>query len=207
MIAATRRRRRSALLRLLGRFRRERKGIAAVEFAMVASVLAIAMLGGVELSYYTLAHQKMDRISSSVGSMTAQSSSTLAVADLNNMFAAAREMARPYDFAVDGVVYISFLSAEADGVARITWQRCGGGVLTETSRLGVEGNIATLPTGMVVKQGDTIVAVEVFARYTAIVFAEVVGGAPIVYKSSFERPRLVDVITADVQPCVPGTLR
>jgi len=175
-------------------FARDQRGIAAVEFAVLASVLTVALLGGTELARYTLMHQKMDRVSSSVSNWVAQSS-TMTTTDFENMFAAAGQVAKP--FALDGVngrVIISFIVAETNSNYRISWQRTGTGTIAQSSKLGSEGGLATMPEGVTMKQGDTIVAVEVFALYQAFVFPELIGTS-IVYHRSFDQPRLVDLIT------------
>jgi Flp pilus assembly protein TadG len=181
-------------VRRLRRFARDQRGIAAVEFAVLASALTIALLGGTELSRYTLMHQKMDRVSSSVSNWVAQSS-TMTTAEFDNMWAAAKQVAKP--FALDGAngkVIVSFIVAETDSNYRITWQRSGAGTIAEVSQLGTEGGLATMPAGVTMKQGDTIVAVEVYALYEAFVFPELIGTS-IIYHRSFDQPRLTDVIT------------
>jgi Flp pilus assembly protein TadG len=183
-------------LRKLARFGRDQRGVAAMEFAILASVLTFALLGGTELSRYTLMHQKMDRVSASVSNMVAQSS-TMKTVDFDNMWAAAVQVSRPFDLGgTDSKVIISFIVAETDTNYRINWQRSGAGTATQTSQLGNEGDLATMPTGVAMKQGDTIVAVEVFATYTPFVFAELVGSA-LVYHRSFDQPRLTDMITLE----------
>lgn len=183
-------------VRRLRSFARDRRGIAAVEFAVLASVLSVALLGGTELSRYTLMHQKMDRVSSSVSNWVAQSSN-MSATDFNNMWAASQQVAKP--FALDGAngkVIVSFIVAESDTSYRITWQRSGAGTIAETSKIGSQGGLATMPEGVTMKQGDTIVAVEVFALYQAFVFPELIGTS-IVYHRSFDQPRLVDLITVN----------
>ncbi len=184
------------LLRRLARFGRDERGVAATEFAIIATVLTFALLGGTELSRYTLMHQKMDRVSASVSNMVAQSSTMKAV-DFSNMWAAAAEIAKPFDMGgATSKVIISFIVAETNSNYRIQWQRTGGGTIGEVSKLGTEGGLATMPTGVTMKQGDTIVAVEVYATYTPFVFPEVIGST-LVYHRSFDQPRLVDLITLE----------
>jgi Flp pilus assembly protein TadG len=180
----------------LRRFLRETRGIAAVEFAMLASVLTVALLGGTELSRYTLMHQKMDRVSAAISNMVAQSSSMTAT-DFDNMWAAAIQVAKPFDLADGyGKVIVSFIVAESDTNYRITWQRTGAGTLNQFSQLGTEGGLATMPAGVTLKTGDTLVAVEVYALYEAFIFPELIGQS-IVYHRSFDQPRLTDIITLE----------
>lgn len=183
-------------LRKLARFGRDRRGVAATEFAIVASVLTFALLGGTELSRYTLMHQKIDRVSASVSNMVAQSSTMKAV-DFTNMWAAAAEIAKPFDMGgATSKVIVSFIVAETNSNYRIQWQRSGAGTIAQVSKLGTEGGLATMPTGVTMKQGDTIVAVEVYATYAPFVFPEVIGST-LVYRRSFDQPRLVDLITLE----------
>ncbi len=187
---------RITFLRRLARFGREQRGVAATEFAIIASVLTFALLGGTELSRYTLMHQKMDRVSASVSNMVAQSSTMKAV-DFTNMWAAATEIAKPFDMGgATSKVIISFIVAETNSNYRIQWQRSGAGTMAQVSKLGTEGGLATMPTGVTMKQGDTIVAVEVYATYAPFVFPEVIGST-LVYHRSFDQPRLVDLITLE----------
>lgn len=182
--------------RELRRFIRDRRGVAAVEFAILASALTFALMGGTELSRYMLMNQKMDRVSSSVSNWVAQSS-TMTTLDFDNMWGAAKQVAKP--FALDGTngkVIISFIVAETASNYRITWQRTGTGTISQVSRLGTEGGLATMPTGVTMKQGDTMVAVEVYALYQAFIFPELIGTS-IVYHRSFDQPRLTDVITIE----------
>ena len=184
------------LFRRIRRFGRDQRGIAAVEFSVLASALTVALLGGTELSRYTLMHQKMDRVSASLSNMVAQSSVMKAV-DFTNMWGAANQMAKPFQF--DGTkskIIISFIVAESATAYRVTWQRSGAGTMAQSSQLGSEGGLATLPTGVTMKQGDTMVAVEVYALYEAFVFPELIGTS-VVYHRSFDQPRLTDLITLE----------
>lgn len=190
---------------LLGRFRRDERGVAAVEFCMIASVLTVTMLGGIEMSRYALMHQKLDRVSSSIAQMTSQSGSVMTQTDFDNMYAGAKHIAKPFEVDGRGIVHISFLLAEEDNQVRIVWQRCGAGSLQRRSKLGQQGQLATMPPDVLMKKGMVSVAVEVFARYDVIVFPDVVGGNDrIVYKFTFDRPRLVDMITAEGSACAVG---
>jgi Flp pilus assembly protein TadG len=182
--------------RKFARFCRERRGVAAMEFAIIAPVITFALLGGTELSRYMLMHQKMDRVSASVSNMVAQST-TMKVVDFDNMWAAAIQVSKPFDLGgTTSKVIISFIVAETDTNYRIQWQREGGGTLGQNSLLGSEGGLATMPTGVTLKQGDTLVAVEVYATYTPFVFQELIGST-VVYHRSFDQPRLTDIITLE----------
>lgn len=180
-------------VRRLRRFIREQRGIAAMEFAIISTVLTLALLGGTELARYTQMHQKMDRVSSSVADWTSQSSILLAT-DFDNFFAGANQVARPFELGAKGLVIVSFIIAETDTTYRVSWQRTGGGTLSQSSQIGVPGGLATLPPGITLALGDSLVAAEVYAQYDAFVFPELIS-ATVVYKKSFVQPRSPDIIT------------
>jgi len=184
---------RMSFVRKLRRFVREQRGIAAVEFAIISTVLTMALLGGTEIARYTLMHQKMDRVSSSVADWTSQSSILMST-DFDNFFAGANQVAKPFDLGAKGIVIISFIIAETDSTYRVSWQRTGGGTLAQASRIGTPGGIATLPAGITLVKGDCLVAAEVYAQYDPFVFADLVGTS-VVYKRSFIQPRSPDIIT------------
>lgn len=180
-------------VRKIRRFLREQRGVAAIEFAIISSVLTLALLGGTELARYTLMHQKMDRVSSSVADWTSQSSILMST-DFDNFFAGANQVAKPFDLGAKGLVVISFIIAETDTTYRVSWQRTGGGTLAQASQIGTPGGIATLPAGVTLVQGDCLVATEVFAQYDAFVFPDLISST-VVYKRSFVQPRSPDIIT------------
>src|SRR5262245_46467887 len=97
------------MIRLLSRLRREERGLVLAETAVALSVLCFTMLAGVEIGRYVLLAQKLDRVASSVADMTSQGT-TVSVNDLNNMFAAAAEIAKPFDLPEVGLVIISSIS-------------------------------------------------------------------------------------------------
>lgn len=186
---------RSGAARRVRGFANDTRGIAAVEFSILASALTVALLGGAELSRYTLLHQKMDRVSSSVSSMVAQAA-TMSTTDFTNMWEASKQIAKPFALDATGKVIISFITAETTSTYRVTWQRSGAGTLAQTSKIGTQGGVATLPTGVTLAKGDTIVAVEVYAQYEAFLVPELIGTS-IIYHASFDVPRLSDTITLE----------
>ena len=59
----------------LRRLRRDRRGVSAVEFALIAPVMMLMYFGMTELSQSMMAQRKADHIASSIGDLVAQSKS------------------------------------------------------------------------------------------------------------------------------------
>lgn len=166
---------------------RDRAGSALVELGAVLPALVLLAMGGTEVARYALLNQKLDRVASTMGDLVAQSE-TLTAAQVDMLFAATAPVAWPFDMAQGGTVILSSVSLQG-GVARLNWQRRGGGTLTAASRIGVAGGVATLPAGMVLRTGDTLIIAEVWFDFAPVLYPQVAPAARL-YHSAFFRPRL-----------------
>lgn len=182
-----------SVFRRFRQFRDDRRGVAAIEFGVVMSVVTILLLGGIELSYYLLVRQKLDRAAASMGDLVGQAQ-TLTQVDLDNIFTAAQHITQPLDFANQGVVIVSMVNSP-DGTAKtILWQRRGGGALTATSVTGIESGPATLPTGFTLLQGESTIVAEIHFHYKPILIDLFVGERTVTHRSYY-RPRLSSQVT------------
>jgi Flp pilus assembly protein TadG len=157
------------------------------ETAMMLSVLSALSLAGVEAARFTLLHQKLERVAAGIGDMVAQSES-LTETDIGNIMAAVEYIAHPFNVTGNGRVVVSAVSASNDNPPTMNWQRSGGGGYAAGSHVGTPGGNLTLPPGLTVANGDTVIVAEVIYRYTPWIFADLIGPAD-VYQSAFFRPR------------------
>lgn len=176
------------MLSFLNRFFRDRQASVITEFAAALPVLALLLLGGIEVTRYTLLYQKLDRVSSSMGDLVSQAEN-LTVNDLNSLFDAVQHVAWPFEFPTSGRVIITSIS-ENNGQARINWQSAGGGALSAESSVGAPRGAATLPAGMIVRPSETVIAAEVFFEFTPMFQLFGVMTEQRLYHRSFYRPRL-----------------
>lgn len=184
------------LIQGVGRFWRARRGSLLVETAMTLSVISMVALGGLEIARYTLLHQKMERIAASIGDLIAQAE-FLNETDVINIFGAIEEVAKPFEMGPSGKVIVSSVGASAGSGPVLNWQRSGGGGLIATSQIGtLETGPASLPAGLTVIDGETIIVAEVFYNYTPWIYAAVVQDSE-VYHTAFFRPRLGTLKTID----------
>lgn len=172
---------------LFKRLLRDERGMALTELAAAAPVLMLLVLAGTEIARYSLLNQKLDRVASSMGDLVAQAD-TLTAAQLDQLFAASTPVAWPFDFPVSGRVIVSAIVDNA-GRPRVNWQRGGGGAFAAVSRIGAAGTNATLPAGLIVRSGETIIIAEVFFGFSPVLFPSVAPAATL-YHAAFFRPRL-----------------
>ena len=84
-----------ALQLLPARFRRDERGVAAVEFALILPVLVLLYVGVVDITYAVTANRKVTQVTSAVADLTAQAFE-VDNQDVQNIFRAANDIMRPY---------------------------------------------------------------------------------------------------------------
>ena len=93
-----------ALLTMVSRFRatarllRDRRGVAAVEFAMILPVMLLLYIGIIDVSRGVIASRKLNLLSRTISDLVSQQPTTNAVpiATLSNIFTAAAAIMQPY---------------------------------------------------------------------------------------------------------------
>lgn len=180
----------------LARFWADSRGAIAVEFAIVAPILVTMMVGTFEVTRYVLLHQKLDRMAVAAGDLVAQGE-TITVAQLADIFAATGLIAEPFTIGSNGVVLISSaFRPTGSGTTTVAWQRAGTGTLTASSALGAQGAPATLPTGFVVKEGESAIVSEVFYDFRPLLAPDLVPASRLYHRAIF-RPRRGTLNTID----------
>ena len=154
---------------LIARLARDRRGIAATEFALI--LLTQKLQGGAFI----------------LADLTARDR-TLSEGQLANIFLAIDNIIQPFDFDADGRAIVSSVGVNAANKPVVNWQRLGSGELTATSEVGTQGALATLPDDLSIAAGETIIAAEVFYSFEPL-FG--IGLSPrVIHKVSYYKPRL-----------------
>lgn len=129
---------RNALRRLPGKLRRDKSGVAMLEFAFSAPIVMIVGCYGLEAANLALINLRVSQIAlaladnaSRVGTYSSLSTQQLREVDVNDIFAAAQYQGDSIDLTTQGRIVLSSLenvqqSYDAAAVQRIHWQRCVG---------------------------------------------------------------------------------
>ena len=180
------------LLKLLGRYQRNQRGVAAIEFALVSPILFLLLLGGVEVGRYILVHQKVEKMAYSVSDVVSQLEAVTS-GDVDVVFGAATELMNPYDeYETRGRLMLSSVHKDPDDAdQKIRWQCEGGGSLTAESGVGDPGSgeAAALPGNLELEDDDNVIVSEAFYTYKPILGWYSIQNVTI-YKSAMFRPRL-----------------
>lgn len=179
----------SSFCRLL----RANQGIAAIEFALSMPFLVILLFGSVEATRYILITQKLEKVSSTLSDIVAQSS-TITTAQLNQLITAGGQVMLPYNFQSSGYAVITSVSKTGTASPVVNWQYQGGGNYTQTSLIGTSGGDATLPSGFAMVDKENVIIAEVFYDYQPI-FTGLIYNATRMYRYGIYKPRLGDLKT------------
>lgn len=146
-----------------GRFRRDERGVSAVEFALIAPFMILLYFGLVELCQALIAERKASHVASAVGDLVAQSESVTKAAggsgptSLVDIYSIGQSIMAP--FATTNLkIGITSVTADASGTPKVDWSNAYNGypVLSPKSTV-------TLP--MTLSAGDSIVMAQVTYVY------------------------------------------
>ncbi len=152
-------------------------GVALIEFAIVLPLLLIMLTGLIEITYYILVNQKLDKVANSMADFATQGN-TIGVTDLNNFAVAVPKIMQPYNF-TGTVVFTSVANYASSPVAPcsatntpcITWQHKVLG--TDNSLIGSPGGQPTLPANYPVIAGQNIIVAEAYQHYQPLLASSV----------------------------------
>lgn len=171
-------------------FRRDERGISAIEIAVAVPVAVALTMNGVELSRYVLLHQKTERASMTVADLVSQGE-VLTIADINNIFTAGALITEPFDFSANGAMIVSSVVGQSSN-AIVDWQRVYGQD-PGTSSVGSAGGVASLPAGFTVGESESVIMAEIHYDYEPMFPGNPILGGMIgndtVYNYAIFRPR------------------
>ncbi len=187
--------RRAANIGLLRRLLRDRRGVSAVEFALIAPVMLIIYFGLVEFSQGYMAERRASHAASMVADLVAQSGGTN-IRDLESTFMIGDMIMRPFSSAPLSI-RVSSVTVDARGVATVEWSRAKsakdpkGGDIMPARKPG--DPITDLPPDLIT-DGQTVILGETDYRYRLFI-PDVILPKDIAFKRSYYlRPRTTDRI-------------
>lgn len=150
---------------------KNRSGLAAVEFAFVLPILLAMLLGLVELSQALALRADITNMSSTASDLIAQES-TVASADLTNVFNALTAMVFPFDSGPVTITITSVIDGGTGKAPKVGWS-CTQGGTAETK--GSAPSVA-LPAGLITAgDGSSVIWSKVTYTYTSSISYFLVG--------------------------------
>lgn len=106
-------------VRLRG-FAKDRRGVSAVEFALIAPILIITYLGLAELTLSMMAGRRTSHLAATIGDLAAQSE-TLTDANVTDLWEIGTSMLQPFATGTKLRVRLTCVTMGADKIARVDW--------------------------------------------------------------------------------------
>jgi Flp pilus assembly protein TadG len=185
----------------LQRFRRDRRGVAAIEFALVLPILVLLALGCFEVPRYVLLWQRLERASSGVSDLVAQADEPVTANQMTDIFSAAKIMMQPYTIFNTGSIVVTSINNPTAGTGvKNTW-RIACGTVNTTGKLGAVNSTPTnLPAALSPTTDNEVLVTELYFNYVPIFGTKIYTGSTL-YTVAYSRPRNHNLITS------PGTVR
>lgn len=176
-------------------FRRDERGVAALEFALFAPFLSLLLLGGIDVGRFVLARTNVDKVAFSVADVTSQYKELGAQA-MSQVFRVTGVGIGDYVSGKNGVTILTSLTLESNA-PKVRWQcySTSGGVWK--SKVGTEGQRGNVNAALLADANDNLIVAEVYYNYKPLFFRFFTSDQEI-YATSIYRPRLGSLTT---KPC------
>src|SRR5215813_11329239 len=166
-------------------FLRDRRGISAVEFAMLLPLMVALYLGGVEMSTGIAIDRKVTLVARTLADLVSQASS-VNTTDVNNILGASSSVVAPYDNTKLKITVTS-VKIDSQGNATVAWSDANA---NGTAR--AVGSTVTLPSALNVPSTSLIWAETSYA-YTPNLGFMIIGTRNLT-DQIYMRPRLADCV-------------
>lgn len=144
---------------MLRRLRSDQRGLAAVEFALVAPIMVLLYCGLAEFTMAMMAERRAAHAASVVGDLVAQTSQ-ITGSQVNDVFTVANAIMSPFATA-PLKLRITSVTADVNAVPRVTWSQGSGlGALTA----GVQ--VSNVPANLLAA-GDSVIMADVQYAFTS----------------------------------------
>lgn len=168
----------------LAAFWRNTRGVAAVEFALIAPLMAMLYIGTAEISQALTVDRKLTYTASALADLVAQDT-RITDDEMGDIMEASSAMLAPFDSAPLQLVVTSVV-ADSHGDTEVDWSDAKGGDARS------EGSKVTLPEGLT-GPGDSIIMAEVSYTYSSP-FSRFITDGFVMEDRFYLRPRRVAVI-------------
>lgn len=175
---------RASLRRFARQFRRNTRGVAAVEFAMILPAMLAIYFGIVETGQGVMIDRKVAQLTRSLADLTAQAQAgQISDTEMSNIFDAAQTVMMPYT-SVAPAMSVHHIVIDSAGVAKVCWSE------QRNSTKLARGTTVSIPTDLRLPNTSIMMAEASYA-FTPVVGwiikggALTIGGDPV-----YMRPRL-----------------
>ena len=173
--------------RLLRRFHSDKRGVSAVEFAMLLPLMITLYIGGVEVSQAIAVDRKVTLVARTLGDLVAQSTSVNST-EMSNILNAASSVVQPYSSSLIKVT-VSRVDVDANKVAKVVWSKTKNGTARAVnSTVTLDNALSTANTSLIWAESQY--------TYTPTI-GYVITGTMTLKDQIYMRPRLSDTVACN----------
>jgi len=173
------------MITLLKRLGRDRRGVSAVEFALIAPAMIAFYFGLAEITQALLAERRAGHAASAIGDLVAQSS-TVSNADLTDIFQVATTIMQPYPTNTLKL-RVTSVKANAAGATTVAWSS-GSGMAAHAA-----GASLSVPSGVIAANQSVILSEVTYSYDSPVNFF--MPEAVTFNRKFYLRPRKSDEVT------------
>lgn len=165
-------------------------GGAAAEFGILFPVLMIIFVGLFDVANLVYCYNKMNQLSQEISNIVTRGN--LTKPQLDGLLQASTLIAQPFKFSLYGNIIVTSVSKQnSNQPPQVMWRNSYPGTTA-----GSKINLTSLPGGLVLNTGQTVIFTEVFFNYTPTVPGLVLQSGPIaIYSLAAAVPRLGQMTT------------
>ena len=180
----------SGIGKLIQRSKRDERGIAAIEFAMIVPIMVALFIGSVELSQAITVDRRVTQIASSTADLVAREKA-VTTAQLDQIMTIATILMKPYDTSKLKITLVSVGAKATDNtITKVCWSyNFHGGTHTYAN-----GTVYALPTKDIIDKGGSVVVAEVEYDYTPLIFSHYMPGLTKLFDKFYLKPRVSSMI-------------
>lgn len=132
------------------RFRRDKRGVAAVEFAMIVPLMVALYMGAVEFGQVLAVDRRVSTVASATADLVAQAEE-INSSEIGDIFTISSSIMKPFDVTSLTIVLTSVV-ADEDNATTVDWSEAynGGSVNTEGSEYALPSTNMTQPFGSII---------------------------------------------------------
>jgi len=151
--------------RLAARWLGDRRGVAAIEFAIIAPVMLVMLFGTTEFCAAIAIKRNVTNMARTVSDLTSQAA-VVSDTDFANFFAASKGIMMPYD-ATPITMTVSLLYVDPSGKVLVEWSK---GYNAPALALGVAPPVPT-PAGLISRDSNNNILANQYLIYSHVTYA------------------------------------
>ena len=173
----------NGFLTRLRSFGRNKKGVSAIEFALILPVFALLYFASIEVSFLMLVDRKVTHTASALGDLVARGT-TITQSELDDIFSASSALFSPYDGS-QAKMRVTSIKQE-NGKTEVVWSEA------RNMTAYAQGSSVTVPNGLL-SNGESVVMSEVTYSYKSTL-GYFLPDARTLSETFYLRPRRVEVV-------------